>query len=572
MLGFTFAGYALFGSGASNYRSITWSFISCFQMTVGGYDYTSMSNASPIIAPIYFVVFIILFFLIILNMFISIIGVAYEDTMGEEMKDHKSKSTKELIENELRRFFRNIIASLDEENRKKIKNSLKDSKEMTELKQECMSKLPILYRIFRKILNTELRMGEDSKDGGLNKKEEKKSNMQSKQGDKKGVHRSKRREEKKEQMNPILGYFVKGKDGGCKEKLDEKIREENYLEAVDKDQRVMWLSMLENKLYEKTDRKVKLTDFIKRQFKNETSIEFYPKLQAVQLSDEVKRFVFEDPKSMIQEKLWVEADVKTKYAYWCGLDIVFAENYKAPLDQEKKKRKRMDSVASLNQSGKDVDSSSDDEKEVIEDLPPLAPRTGEISLKSMFLSGEYSSVYAKSITWLQLYYWNLITQEKKEKKHLEEKKKETEEDRIKEEKIKEKERVKAIKQQIELWLFYFTPKQRCKLWKRMPFSQAGIIEYGYKNLPSYTDPKNKGKAPKKELITIDTIWDAKVSDEEEKKEEDQSSRETKKEIKETPENQKYKIGLMHCIYTELFFRPFVWKANFNERKCQDFKN
>ena len=48
MLGFTFAGYALFGSGASNYRSITWSFISCFQMTVGGYDYTSMSNASPI--------------------------------------------------------------------------------------------------------------------------------------------------------------------------------------------------------------------------------------------------------------------------------------------------------------------------------------------------------------------------------------------------------------------------------------------------------------------------------------------------------------------------------------------
>lgn len=537
----------MFGSGASSYKTIAWSFISCFKMTVGGYDYQSMANANPIIAPIYFVIFIILFFLIILNMFISIIGVAYEDTMEEEMKDHEEKSTKQLILNELLRQYNEIVQKLED----KKNTAIKENK-VEEFEDECVKKLPILYRIFQKIFSVKLglpKQGKDKEENAVNKKSMKSNN---KKGDSKGVKHRKGEEKQEENPNPILGYFLKGKEEGkCKEKLDEKIKEENYLEAIDKDQRVLWLSMLESKLYEKTDRKIRLTDFIKKQYQNETSIEFYPKQKVEQLSDQVKCFVYEDPKSMLQEKMWDEADLDMKYEYWCGMDAVFAENYNAPLDEEPKKKGRNklnSSKGSPGHSPRGSDDDSDDEEneEVVEDLPPLAPRNGEISLKSMLLSQEYCSRYAKTTTWLQWYYWQKLIKPKekkgstplKEKPEIEEKKEEPA-DLEKKNRKKEAEIDEGYKQQITLWLFYFTPKQRNKLWKRMQFSKAGIQEYVTKNPSYFVGIDNP--------ITIETIWDIKVQNGKPKQEGNPTSHETRKEDKETPDSQKLKIGLINCI-------------------------
>ena len=512
-------------------------------MTVGGYNYSSMAKANPIIAPIYFVIFIILFFLIILNMFISIIGVAYEDTMEEEMKDHVEKSTKQLIINELWRQYNDIVASMEAKKKLAIKNN-----DVENFENECLKKLPILYRIFQKVFGVVLGLPKQTAVSGLDNNAKKKNlKKDDNNGGTKGVHHKKGGEKRENNENPILGYFLKGKEEGKKkEKLDEKIREENYLDAIDKDQRVLWLSMLENKLYEKTDRKIRLTDFIKKQYQNETSIEFYPKVKVEDLSNDTKRFVYEDPRSMLQEKMWAEADLETRYDYWCGMDAVFAENYNAPLDEEPKKSKLKDLNASMEsgQSPKDMNESNEDEnEEVVEDLPPLAPRNGEISLKSMLLSQEYCSKYSKNTTWLQWYYWQQLVKPKEKKKisplkTISEEKKEEQADLEKEKKEREAEIDEGIKLQIKLWLFYFTPKQRNKLWKRMQFSQTGIQEYVAKN-PTYFAHL---KAP----ITIENIWDVKIQDGAVKHEANPTSHETRKEDRETPESQKLKIGLINC--------------------------
>eukprot|EP00826_Nyctotherus_ovalis_P052450 TRINITY_DN6644_c0_g1_i8.p1 TRINITY_DN6644_c0_g1~~TRINITY_DN6644_c0_g1_i8.p1 ORF type:complete len:667 (-),score=260.70 TRINITY_DN6644_c0_g1_i8:2874-4874(-) len=80
------------------------------------------------------------------------------------------------------------------------------------------------------------------------------------------------------------------------------------------------------------------------------------------------------------------------------------------------------------------------------DIPagaPLVPRQGDLTLKGMIISPEYTSNYARRVSFIQFDYWNMLT----------------------------------IPEKIEFWLFHLTGKQRVKLWACMKFSDRTVKEY-----------------------------------------------------------------------------------------------
>jgi hypothetical protein len=83
---------------------------------------------------------------------------------------------------------------------------------------------------------------------------------------------------------------------------------------------------------------------------------------------------------------------------------------------------------------------------------PLIPREGDLTLKGMISSPEYTSNYAKCISSIQFEYWKTLT----------------------------------ITEKIEFWLFHLTGKQRVKLWICMKFSQKVIQEYVNAQIPCIT--------------------------------------------------------------------------------------
>jgi hypothetical protein len=61
-------------------------------MLLGEFDYDTMVLADKVIAPMFFISFMILFYLLLLNMFIAIIGAHFEDLKPGKKKDKKKNS------------------------------------------------------------------------------------------------------------------------------------------------------------------------------------------------------------------------------------------------------------------------------------------------------------------------------------------------------------------------------------------------------------------------------------------------------------------------------------------------
>jgi len=77
--GFVLMGHVLFGTDIYDFRTVFDALTSCFQMLLGNVDYDSMRNVNRVLAPIYFLLFVFLVFLTLVNMFIAILNDAYSD-------------------------------------------------------------------------------------------------------------------------------------------------------------------------------------------------------------------------------------------------------------------------------------------------------------------------------------------------------------------------------------------------------------------------------------------------------------------------------------------------------------
>eukprot|EP00004_Rigifila_ramosa_P021681 TRINITY_DN5813_c0_g1_i7.p1 TRINITY_DN5813_c0_g1~~TRINITY_DN5813_c0_g1_i7.p1 ORF type:complete len:838 (+),score=236.17 TRINITY_DN5813_c0_g1_i7:3-2516(+) len=76
-MGYAWAGTILFGHSLEHFANFSTSFSSDFQMILGNFDYEALRSAHPRLAPFYFGSFMVLLFLICVNMFIAILNDFY---------------------------------------------------------------------------------------------------------------------------------------------------------------------------------------------------------------------------------------------------------------------------------------------------------------------------------------------------------------------------------------------------------------------------------------------------------------------------------------------------------------
>ncbi|KAF0686572.1 Aste57867_21632 [Aphanomyces stellatus] len=75
--GYAIMGFLLFGTHSQDYRSLADSLVACFQMLLGAFDYGSLAAANPVMSALFFFSFMILVFLIVVNMFVAILSEYY---------------------------------------------------------------------------------------------------------------------------------------------------------------------------------------------------------------------------------------------------------------------------------------------------------------------------------------------------------------------------------------------------------------------------------------------------------------------------------------------------------------
>ncbi|KAF0700965.1 Aste57867_8535 [Aphanomyces stellatus] len=94
-LGYGVMGFLLFGSHVREYRSISGSLASCFQMLLGAFDFEKLSQANPVMSGLFFFSFMVIVFLIVVNMFIAILSEYY--SMAQEEKRAEDENKKNLL-------------------------------------------------------------------------------------------------------------------------------------------------------------------------------------------------------------------------------------------------------------------------------------------------------------------------------------------------------------------------------------------------------------------------------------------------------------------------------------------
>jgi len=77
LLGFVFMAYLSFGVMLEHYSSLSLSFMYCFQIIVGSYDYDELEKVDSVMAPVFFMLLSLLFTFVLLNIFIAILEKAY---------------------------------------------------------------------------------------------------------------------------------------------------------------------------------------------------------------------------------------------------------------------------------------------------------------------------------------------------------------------------------------------------------------------------------------------------------------------------------------------------------------
>ncbi|CAH1251049.1 PKD1L3 [Branchiostoma lanceolatum] len=85
--GFGACAYLMFGTTVTAYRSISLSYSTLFQMSLGLFDYRELLEEKPILGPIFFVTFMCIIFLVLMNIAMAIINRALPDVRNHDMPE-----------------------------------------------------------------------------------------------------------------------------------------------------------------------------------------------------------------------------------------------------------------------------------------------------------------------------------------------------------------------------------------------------------------------------------------------------------------------------------------------------
>jgi hypothetical protein len=91
LFAYAMMGYMLLGHFDSNYETIGYAVISCYSMLVGEFKVSTIRQADNLLGIIFFVSFMILFNLLLLNMFIAIIGAHFDQIKSQKENENSVK-------------------------------------------------------------------------------------------------------------------------------------------------------------------------------------------------------------------------------------------------------------------------------------------------------------------------------------------------------------------------------------------------------------------------------------------------------------------------------------------------
>lgn len=120
MFGFAQAHAMMFGRQLSNYRTIVDSFLTLFRAMLGDFDFNETYEINYIIGPLFFISFVGIAFLVVLNIIIAIIADGYVDANGARKAELKKKA------------MAKAARRADEQNRKRLAREAWAAKERAE--------------------------------------------------------------------------------------------------------------------------------------------------------------------------------------------------------------------------------------------------------------------------------------------------------------------------------------------------------------------------------------------------------------------------------------------------------
>jgi hypothetical protein len=333
IFGFSISGFMIFGLKGDSYRTIGYSFINTFKIASGGFDYEDIRASDYIMAPIFFVLFKLFFSLILLSMLTSIVAAGYEETVRiieMDSKGERQKGTKELIENELQREF----DSIEEQNR-----YIRSQMDPKEYKSLIMSKMPIKYKLFAKIISMQYYLPKTNEELATTRtiavRKLPKLNYNNREASKESESLASIDVQKDNEVtvSSFIKHFLS--PGGANLGTLKAQPQEHDLTKLEKNQVAIWRNALEESLMQKSDSELKLFDFLHESSEKETRIEFYPKKSIEELNSEMKDFIFASRMSFKQKGMWKKADLQKKYEFWCTMDTLHSEYYKLEVNADK---------------------------------------------------------------------------------------------------------------------------------------------------------------------------------------------------------------------------------------------
>lgn len=130
-IAYGFMANLLFGSALVQYASFERTLITLFLMTLGEFDYAEFDGVSKIFAPIFFFTFILFVFFVLLNMFIGIVGEAYNKESAKPVID---------LSDEFYDFLQDCKRAITEPIEEFIEQAKIKLKEMKKLAEEAAAK------------------------------------------------------------------------------------------------------------------------------------------------------------------------------------------------------------------------------------------------------------------------------------------------------------------------------------------------------------------------------------------------------------------------------------------------
>merc|ERR1719355_448378 len=105
-------GHLAFGSKVGKFATMQNALMMCFQMVIGNYDYKEIQRTDEFLALLFFVPFMLIFLLVLMNIFLAIIDKSFRDQEAkfqERRKRRGYKPSKGGIVKRIRLFFRKFM-------------------------------------------------------------------------------------------------------------------------------------------------------------------------------------------------------------------------------------------------------------------------------------------------------------------------------------------------------------------------------------------------------------------------------------------------------------------------------